>query len=79
MISSQFEFEKATEELEYLRAWLLRLSNDTSTLRSGITESSVRTMMSRISSELEVYLAVKKAEVLADGQIMKNSNIDSAE
>ena len=77
MISSQVEFEKAKEELDYLRAWQLRLSADTSTNRSGITESSVRAMISRISGELADYAAEKKLQSLLDNVTTEDADIDS--
>ena len=77
MISSNVEFEKAEEELDYLRAWLVRLSADTSTNRSGITESSVRSMISRISGELADYAAEKKLHALKDNETPEAADIDS--
>ena len=59
MISSEFEYTKAQEELEYLRAWATHLVNDTSTERAGFTLLSVRSMISRVSKEITDYEASK--------------------
>ncbi len=57
MISSEIEYKKAQEELEYLRAWVARLASDTSTARAGFTVVSVRSMISRVSKEIADYEA----------------------
>ena len=74
---SQVEFEKPKKGLDYLRAWQLRLSADTSTNRSGITESSVSAMISRISGELADYAAEKKLQALMDDETTEDAEIDS--
>ena len=59
MISSEIEYNKAKEELEYLRGWAARLVNDMSSERAGITLLSVRSMISRVAEEIANYEASK--------------------
>jgi hypothetical protein len=63
LISSQQECEKARQELDYLRAWLARLANDTSAARMGLTVLSVRSMIGRISQEIADYRAAHDTTV----------------
>lgn len=58
MISSQMEYLKAREELQYLTHWLSRLEDENATARKGLTTASVRKMISRLQEELAEYETV---------------------
>jgi hypothetical protein len=55
MISSQTEYQKAREELQYLNHWLSRLENEKEIPRKGLTTASIRKMISRLQEELAEY------------------------
>lgn len=76
MISSATEYQKTQEELAYLHAWIQRLSGDTSTDRSGFTEASVRTMISRVEEEIAEYEATKKDSKHATDMPKSSPEID---
>jgi hypothetical protein len=57
LISSQTEYLRAREELAYLTDWLLRLEDEKTPHRKGITTASVRKMISRLQEELGEYEA----------------------
>jgi hypothetical protein len=55
VISSQTEYLKAREELEYLNRWLARLESEKTTSRKGLTTASIRRMIVRLQEELAEY------------------------
>ena len=57
MISSQTEYAKAREELQYVTHWLSRLESEKGTTRKGLTTASVRKMIARLQEELAKYEA----------------------
>ena len=57
MISSEAEYQKAREELDYLSDWLARLENQESADRKSLTSASVRRMISRVQEEIAEYEA----------------------
>jgi hypothetical protein len=59
VISSQTEYRKAREELEYLDDWLSRLDRENATERKGFTVASVRKMISQLQDELAEYEAAE--------------------
>lgn len=57
MISSETEYRKAREEIDYLSGWLARLENQEATDRKSLTSASVRRMISRVQEEIAKYEA----------------------
>ena len=61
MISSQTEYSKAREELQYMTDWLSRLQGEGATVRKGLTTASVRKMIARLEEEIAEYEAANGA------------------
>lgn len=57
MISSDTQYQKARDELEYLTHWLAQLDSREAKDRKGLTTASVRRMISRLQEELAEYEA----------------------
>jgi hypothetical protein len=57
LISSEAEYQKARDELEYLTRWLARLEGKEATERKGLTTASIRNMISRVQEEIAQYEA----------------------
>ena len=55
MISNAIEYQKATEELKYLEAWLARLQVEHTGPAHGLTKAGIRKMISRLHEELGCY------------------------
>ena len=55
MIETSAEFEKATEELAYLKQWLARLQRDHGFGENAYTRAGVRKLIARLHEELAVY------------------------
>lgn len=55
MISSEREYQKAREELDYLTRWLARVESAEGTARKPLTTASIRRMICRVQAELAEY------------------------
>lgn len=65
MISSETEYRKACEELDYLNDWLARLNSPEVADRESLTSASVRRMISRVQEEIAKYEAAGASAPLA--------------
>ena len=61
MISSETEYRKAREELDYLSDWLARLESEEAADRKSLTSASVRRMISRVQEEIAGYEATSES------------------
>lgn len=61
MISSQTEYAKAREDLQYVTHWLSQLESEGATIRKDLTTASVRKMIARLQEELAEYEAASAA------------------
>ena len=57
MISSETEYRKARQELDYLTDWRARLESEEAADRKSLTSASVRRMISRVQEEIAEYEA----------------------
>ena len=57
MISSETEYQKAREELDYLTRWLARLESSDAPRRKGITCAGIVKKISRIQKEVAEFEA----------------------
>lgn len=78
MISSQTEYQKAREELEYLTHWLSRLENSQASANKNLTIAGVRKMISRLQKELSECEAagVSKLPLLREGMLPDGSGVE---
>ncbi len=69
MISSEIEYGKAREELDYLTDWLARLEGEEAADRKSLTSDSVRGMISRVQEEIGAYEAAGESTPPGDAGI----------